>query len=125
MRMKFASFGLGLLLAAPAFADEPAQALPREEIEKIVREYLLRESEIDDLLREFGRELFGRLLGWERGRYRLLKRAPEADERITLPETPKLLLEGLRHRASLELPNHGPDDRPSRHCRGPSHDPSG
>ena len=46
MRMKFASFGLGLLLAAPAFADEPAQALPREEIEKIVREDRLREPEV-------------------------------------------------------------------------------
>ena len=77
--------------------------IARQQAERLCREHLLRESEIDDLLREFGRELFGRLLGWERGRYRLLKRAPEADERITLPETPKLLLEGLRHRASLEL----------------------
>ncbi|MFO1070064.1 MAG: DsbA family protein [Geminicoccaceae bacterium] len=46
MRMKYASFGLGLLLAMPALADEPAQTLPREEIEKIVREYLLREPEV-------------------------------------------------------------------------------
>lgn len=41
-----AAFGLTLMLGSAARAEQPASPLPREEIEKIVREYLLREPEI-------------------------------------------------------------------------------
>lgn len=40
------ALGLGLLGGSAALAAEPAPALPREEIEKIVRDYLMREPEI-------------------------------------------------------------------------------
>jgi protein-disulfide isomerase len=37
---------LGLLCGSAALADEPAATLPRAEVEKIVRDYLMREPEI-------------------------------------------------------------------------------
>ncbi|HMR31841.1 MAG TPA: DsbA family protein [Geminicoccaceae bacterium] len=43
---RLAAVGLGLLCGSAAQAADPASALPREEIEKIVREYLMREPEV-------------------------------------------------------------------------------
>ncbi len=43
---RLAALGFALFSGSVALAEEPAQALPREQIEQIVRDYLMREPEV-------------------------------------------------------------------------------